>query len=111
MYADKYDGKLPHDPGAHGLEQLRREGFFSSGEVFICPADTARHAVEEGKPLSEENVSYIYQPGKWWSGSNDVVKPLCWDKPDVHGANGLGVLFSDGRVAFLTTQMWSRVRR
>jgi hypothetical protein len=111
MYADKYGGQLPPEPGARGLDYLRCEQLLLSSQAFICPCDKTRHQAKSDEAVAEDNVSYVYQPGRWFSSSNEVVKPLCWDKPGIHGASGLGVLFSDGHVTFLTTQMWSRVAK
>ena len=62
MYSGDSDGALPDQSGAGGFEILRKSGYLSDPQVFVCPLSGVRPE-ENGKPLSEDHVSYLYIGG------------------------------------------------
>jgi hypothetical protein len=120
MYADDNNGRLP-PAGAEGLGLVR--AYFRGGaqSAFHCPADPVRHDSATNAPLDEDHCSYVYVGGSW-GFSNVLVDgtwqtktvtnpvPICWDKPENHGTNGLNVLFNDTRVKWLTLDEWEKIR-
>ena len=69
-YADDYQGQLPPERGARGLDHLRE--FVNSPKVFHCPKDQIRHEPRRGDALSEDTVSYVYDCGAGTAGKNPL---------------------------------------
>ena len=113
MYADEYRGQLPPENGAKGLDYLLRTGILDKTNglnIFHCQKDSGRLVARAGKPPTEDTVSYVYKPGPWQPAiyTNDV--PICWDKPENHGTQGLNVLFNDGHVQWVTLRQWNKIK-
>jgi hypothetical protein len=122
MYADDYNGIIP-PAGAEGLGLIRANlpSSKSSPSWFHCPADTIRHESATNAPLDEDHCSYVYVGGTWGFSSELVdgrwqtktvtnPVPICWDKPENHGSDGLSVLFNDAHVRWLTLEDWAKIK-
>ncbi len=48
--------------------------------------------------------------GTWQTKTVTNPVPICWDKPENHGTNGLNVLFNDTRVKWLTLEEWQKIK-
>lgn len=113
MYADDYHGHLPPEPGAMGLDHLVQAKYLNKAKapgIFHCPKDKNRHAKRVNEPLTENTCSYVYVGGVWQPGAGTNEVPICWDKPENHGSQGLNVLFNDGHVSWLTLEAWQKIR-
>ncbi len=106
MYSNEYDGHFPPYDGAKGLDLLRSEGFLENPKMFVCPSSDDTEPAEEGEPLTEENVDYVYMGGHTDSEGIDV--PLAYDKDNNHDKYG-NVLFLDGHVKGYAGSNWKEV--
>lgn len=97
QYSMDNDDKFPAADGAEGLEALRKDDYITDTRIYTCPSAKVTPA-EEGQPLSEETVSYVYLGGFTESDSADM--PLAFDKPSNH-KDSVNVLYLDGHVAVL----------
>lgn len=103
-YAIDYNGYFPPYDGAKGLEILRSKKYLSAPGTFICPSAGLNPAAY-GRPLTEDNVSYIYNGGLKDLPENENV-PLAWDKDGNH--NGCGnILYTDGQVETVKDIKWN----
>ena len=102
LYSNVLDDQYPPFDGVKGLEILRKEGFLENARIYTCPS-TVTEAQEEGKPLTEETVSYHYVGGL--SENSPVNTILAYDKPNNHDKYG-NVLFVDGHVKGYAGANW-----
>lgn len=100
-YANDNDKHFPPYYDVKGLEMLRAQGYISDLKRFVCPSTQAVPA-EPGKPLLEENVSYVY------NGSLDELDleiPILWDKAVNHKNFG-NIIHCNGRVEAVSGKHW-----
>ena len=102
MYANVFNGKFPEPGGAKGLDLLRKKGFLTVSQVFICPS-TGHIPASKNEPLTESNCDYVYVGGlSEYSG--DKV-PILWSKPGNHKDYGI-ILYVNGDVEECTGNNW-----
>lgn len=102
-YAIDYEDQLPPFDGAKGLEILRANDYLSDPKCFICPSTNTISAAP-GKPLTEENISYVYKGGLIDEGKYEEM-PVLWDKDDNHRNYG-NILYVDGHVQGIPGPNW-----
>lgn len=62
MYSADCSGEFPPQSGAGGFETLRKAGYLTETQVFVCRL-SGIHPGEKEEPLTEEHVSYLYIGG------------------------------------------------
>ena len=102
MYANVFNGKFPEPGGAKGLDLLRKKGFLTVSQVFICPS-TGHIPASKNEPLTENNCDYVYVGGLS-AYSGDKV-PILWSKPGNHKDYGI-ILYVNGDVEECTGNNW-----
>jgi prepilin-type processing-associated H-X9-DG protein len=101
MYSMDNKEQFPDKNGARGLEMLRSGKYLENVKIYTCPSSHSK--VNDGKPLTEENVDYVYVGGYNESSSPDT--PIAYDKPKNHIKYG-NILFADGHVQGYAGANW-----
>ncbi|MFA7230023.1 MAG: DUF1559 domain-containing protein [Victivallaceae bacterium] len=99
QYAEDYDDFYPPENGAAGLEVLRKKGYLKINCIYTCPMRG-----QEKKPLTEDNVDYVYVGGL--KSTSDPNLPLAYDKANNHEFYG-NVLYANGIVKGFTGNPWT----
>jgi hypothetical protein len=102
QYAMDNNNNFPVRDGAKGLDLLRKNGYLTAPEVYICPAS---NKLPTSGILTQPHISYIYFGGFRDNNKTEADDyqniPLAFDKPGWHTAprNKYNiVLFVNGQV-------------
>ena len=97
LYADGFDGRLPPQDNADGLELLRSTGILPWHGYYVCPSSTTMEGSGE-EPLTEANCDYIYLGGL--TTCHDWIRdcPVIFERPGSHSKARINILYGDGRV-------------
>lgn len=76
MYSEDHSEKFPDKSGAAGFEMLRKLDYLADPRVYVCLSSNINPA-ENGQPLTEQNVSYIYLGGFNEDGDPDQGIVFC----------------------------------
>ena len=106
QYASDYKENYPPYEGAKAFDLLLKKKYLTDPSIFICPLSKNKPAKLKDD-LTEENVSYIYEPIKTKIENNYfLLQQLCWDKPNNH-KESINVGFSDAHVQEFNATDWA----
>jgi prepilin-type N-terminal cleavage/methylation domain-containing protein/prepilin-type processing-associated H-X9-DG protein len=123
MYSGDYDSRMPDQPGAGGLELLRKDDYLSDYNVYACPSTTTTRGTgtqtlvfAAGSTLATtRNIDYAFAGGLTEGDSasggradsaiaSDYVGTLTTAPPN-HNDYG-NILFHDGHVTGYPGASW-----
>lgn len=93
-YAIDYDGFLPPENGAAGLNYLIEGKYLDNRSIYVCPGRSG--PAGEFQELTEENCDYIYYGGG--EQSYDRKGILLMDKPGNHPEQKYNILYYNGEI-------------